>query len=288
MDIQNTEYEQLSEDYSRIEQAIWYLDQHAREQPDLKDVAAYLGLSEYHFQRLFSRWAGISPKRFLQYLTKEHAKRLLDQSGNVFTATYEAGLSSTGRLHDLFVVCEAVTPGEYKSGGAGLNITYGYHSGPFGECLIAMTERGVCSLQFVEGEERLVPLEFLHSRWPKSDFFEDPSKTWPLMRQIFALLEDEPVAPLHLHLQGTNFQIKVWEALLNIPVGAAVSYEDIAIYIQNPRAVRAVGQAVAHNPVAVLIPCHRVLRKVGDFGGYLWGVPRKKALLAWEAAHTSA
>jgi AraC family transcriptional regulator, regulatory protein of adaptative response / methylated-DNA-[protein]-cysteine methyltransferase len=285
MNVQPMDYEQLSEDYARIEQAICYLDEHAKDQPSLKDVADYLGLSEYHFQRLFSRWAGISPKRFLQYVTKEHAKQLLDQSGSVLTATYEAGLSSTGRLHDLFVVCEAMTPGEYKQGGAGLTITYGYHPGLFGECQIAATQRGVCSLQFIEAGNRQSALDVLQARWPNAAFQEDAQSTWPMMRQVFALFEGTPVTPLHLHLQGTNFQIKVWEALLSIPAGSAVTYEDIASAVQKPKAMRAVGQAVAHNPVAVLIPCHRVLRKIGDFGGYRWGVPRKKALLAWEAAH---
>jgi AraC family transcriptional regulator of adaptative response/methylated-DNA-[protein]-cysteine methyltransferase len=288
MDTNTMDYEQLSQDYTRIEQAIQYLDEHAQEQPDLHAVADYLGLSEYHFQRLFSRWAGISPKRFLQFLTKEHAKQLLDRSGSVLTATYESGLSSTGRLHDLFVVCEAVTPGEYKSGGAGLVITYGYHPGPFGECLLATTDRGICSLQFVESDDRGTLLENLKARWPKAEFIEGPTRTWPLVQQIYLLLQNERSAPLHLYLQGTNFQIKVWEALLNIPSGKAVSYEELAEFVEHPTAVRAVGQAVARNPVAVLIPCHRVLRKVGGFSGYRWGVPRKKALLAWEAVHTGS
>jgi AraC family transcriptional regulator of adaptative response/methylated-DNA-[protein]-cysteine methyltransferase len=288
METQPMDYAQLSEDYARIEQAIRFLDEHAKDQPSLKDVADYLGLSEYHFQRLFSRWAGISPKRFLQYVTKEHAKQLLDQSGSVLTAAYEAGLSSTGRLHDLFVVYEAMTPGEYKQGGAGLTITYGYHPGIFGECLIAATQRGICSLQFIESGDRQAALEALQARWPKAAYYEDAQATQPLMRQVFALFEGGPVTPLHLHLQGTNFQLKVWEALLAIPAGLGVTYEDIAAIVKKPKAVRAVGQAVAHNPVAVLIPCHRVLRKIGDFGGYRWGVPRKQALLAWEAAHSGA
>lgn len=288
MDTQQMDYEQLSEDYARIEQAIRYLDEHAKDQPSLKDVADHLGLSEYHFQRLFSRWAGISPKRFLQYVTKEHAKQLLDQSGSVLTATYEAGLSSTGRLHDLFVVCEAMTPGEYKQGGAGLTIRYGYHPGRFGECLIAATQRGVCSLQFIESGDHQSALDALQRRWPNAAYIEDAEATGPMMRQVFALFEGATATPLHVHLQGTNFQIKVWEALLSIPAGSGVTYEDIAAAVQKPKAVRAVGQAVAHNPVAVLIPCHRVLRKIGDFGGYRWGVPRKKALLAWEAAHPGA
>jgi AraC family transcriptional regulator of adaptative response/methylated-DNA-[protein]-cysteine methyltransferase len=178
-----------------------------------------------------------------------------------------------------------MTPGEYKQGGAGLTITYGYHPGLFGECLIAATQRGVCSLQFIESGDRQAALEALHARWPKAAYLEDAQATLPLMRQVFALFEGGPATPLHLHLQGTNFQLKVWEALLAIPAGLGVTYEDIAAAVKKPKAVRAVGQAVAHNPVAVLIPCHRVLRKIGDFGGYRWGVPRKQALLAWEAAH---
>ena len=285
MEMSMTDYRQLSEDYSRIEQAIQYLDQHVHQQPDLQELAAYLGLSEYHFQRLFSRWVGISPKRFLQYLTKEHAKQLLLQSESVLSATYEAGLSSPGRLHDLFVTTEAVTPGEYKSGGAGLHLTYGFHPGPFGECLVAVTERGICALQFVQAGDRADALETLKMRWPNAFFYEDLSLTVPFVRQIFPIFERQAAVPLHLYLRGTNFQIKVWEALLNIPAGYVLSYEDIAARVGRPKAVRAVGQAVAHNPVAVLIPCHRVIRKVGDFGGYRWGLPRKRALLAWEAAH---
>ena len=285
MDMSMADYRQLCEDYSRIEQAILFLDRHAQEQPGLNEIAAYLGLSEYHFQRLFSRWVGISPKRFLQYLTKEHAKYMLEQSGDVLSATYESGLSSPSRLHDLLVTCEAVTPGEYKSGGTGLTITYGFHPVPFGDCLLAVTERGICGLQFVQDGDRVASLDTLKERWPNAFFYEDPSLTFPLVRRIFPIFEEHQTTPLHLFLRGTNFQIKVWEALMNIPAGNVVSYEELAAYVGRPKAVRAVGQAVAHNPVAVVIPCHRVIRKVGDFGGYRWGLPRKRALLGWEVAH---
>ena len=279
-----TDYRQLSEDYLRIEQAIRYLEEHFREQPNLDQVAASTGLSEYHFQRLFTRWAGVSPKRFLQYLTKEGAKELLDQSENLLDTTYQIGLSSLGRLHDLFVTTEAITPGEYKSRGVGLTIRYGIHPTPFGKCLIGMTERGICHLSFVQtGEGNAI--DALVSDWQEAKMLEDQRSTAPLVAPIFDLRQREK-ASLYLHLKGTNFQLKVWEALLNIPVGAVTTYEHIARGVGSPKAMRAVGTAVGHNPIAVLIPCHRVIRKVGGFGNYRYGLPLKMALLGWEATRT--
>jgi len=276
-----TDYRQLSEDYLRIEQAIRYLEEHFREQPNLDQVAASTGLSEYHFQRLFTRWAGVSPKRFLQYLTKEGAKELLDQSENLLDTTYQIGLSSLGRLHDLFVTTEAITPGEYKSRGAGLTIRYGIHPTPFGKCLIGMTERGICHLSFVQtGEGNAI--DALVSDWQEAEMIEDHRSTASLVAPIFDLRQREKTS-LYMHLKGTNFQLKVWEALLNIPVGAVTTYEHVARGVGSPKATRAVGTAVGHNPIAVLIPCHRVIRKVGGFGNYRYGVPLKMALLGWEA-----
>jgi len=284
MDTQ-TDLKQLSEDYLRIEQAILYLENHYKDQPSLEDVAANIGLSEFHFQRTFTRWAGVSPKRFLQFLTKENAKELLSRSENLLDTTHHVGLSSLGRLHDLFVNTEAVTPGEYKTRGEGVTIRYGIHASPFGKCLIAVTERGICHLGFVqtsEGDE----IDRLVADWKNAKMIEDHRSTAPLVEPIFDLSQHGQ-QPLRVHLRGTNFQLKVWEALLNIPAGTVTTYEGIASSIGKPGALRAVGTAVGHNPIAVLIPCHRVIHKAGEFGNYRYGVLRKKALLAREFAQDS-
>jgi len=270
-------------DYERVERAIHYLEVNYQDQPNLKVLARDAGLSEFHFQRLFRRWAGISPKRFVQYLTAGHAVRMLRESRTNLDAAYDAGLSSGGRLHDLFINLHAVTPGELKRAGAGLSIQYGFHPSPFGECLIGVTSRGVCHLGFVSPKDRRTAFAELTAEWPQAQFKEAPRVTTPLARRLFKRINGH--APgIDLHVRGTNFQIKVWEALLRIPPGGVVSYEYLARHIQAPRAVRAVANAVAHNPVAWLIPCHRVIRKSGALGGYRWGETRKKALLAWEAA----
>ncbi|HET6823820.1 MAG TPA: methylated-DNA--[protein]-cysteine S-methyltransferase [Anaerolineales bacterium] len=278
-----TDFKQSSEDYLRIEQAILYLERYYKEQPELGEVAANIGLSEYHFQRLFTRWAGVSPKRFIQFLTKEGAKNLLDQSENLLDTTHQVGLSSLGRLHDLFVTAEAVTPGEYKSRGAGVTIRYGIHPTPFGKCLIATTERGICHLSFVQTSEGDA-IDNLVADWKHAKMIEDHQATIQLIEPIFDLRYSHRGKPLNVHLRGTNFQLKVWEALLQIPAGEVITYAGIASKIGNPNATRAVGTAVGHNPIAVLIPCHRVIRKVGEFGNYRYGALRKKALLAREYA----
>ena len=277
---------ELSQHYQLIEQAIQYIETNVQRQPELDEIASVIGLSEYHFQRLFTRWAGISPKRFMQFLTKEHAKELLASSENLLDTTHQVGLSSLGRLHDLFVNTEAVTPGEYKSHGAGLTIHYGLHLTPFGKCLIATTERGICHLGFVQTSEGNA-IDNLVADWKQAKMIEDYKTTAPLITRIFADPKadsafDKTDRRLRLHLRGTNFQIKVWEALLNIPTGTVTTYEHIAAQIGNPKAIRAVGTAVGHNPIAVLIPCHRVIRKSGEFGNYRYGDARKKALLARE------
>lgn len=284
MDISVINYRELNEDYPLIEQAILYLEKNYKKQPSLEEIAANVGLSEFHFQRVFTRWAGISPKRFLQFLTKESAKELLDQSENLLDTTYQVGLSSLGRLHDLFVTTEAVTPGEYKSRGAGLTIRYGIHPTPFGKCLIGITDRGVCHLGFVQASEGNA-IDNLVAEWKQAKMIEDYESTAPLVEPIFDLNQHRKT-PLHVHLRGTNFQLKVWEALLDVPVGSVTTYGDIAARIGKPNAMRAVGTAVGHNPVPVLIPCHRVIRKVGEFGNYRYGTLRKKALLAREMAYT--
>jgi len=278
----NTDFKQRSNDYLRIEQAIAYLEVHYQDQPSLDDVAASIGLSEFHFQRLFTRWAGVSPKRFLQFLTKEAAKDLLNRSENLLDTTHQLGLSSLGRLHDLFVTTEAVSPGEYKSQGEGVTIRYGLHASPFGKCLIAVTDRGICHLGFVETSEGDA-IDNLVADWKNARMLEDHRSTAGLVEPIFDV---NARGKLNVHLRGTNFQLKVWEALLQIPSGAVTTYEGLAERIGRPTASRAVGTAVGHNPIAVLIPCHRVIRKVGEFGNYRYGAPRKKALLAYESALT--
>ncbi len=278
-------YTQALEDYARIEQTILFIEKNVTRQPSLKEIASHIGLSEHHFQRLFRRWAGISPKRFLQYLTLEHAKKLLTESKSVLDATYETGLSSPGRLHDLFVACEAVTPGEYKKQASGLTITYGFHASPFGECLLAMTERGVCNLEFVPAGGRELALAELQSKWAKATLVEDSAKTEPFAERIFNPVKDKQALPVLL--KGTNFQIKVWQALLKVPLGTVASYNEIASLIGQPKATRAVGNAVAQNPVGYIIPCHRVIRKAGNIGDYHWGTPRKQAILAWESARAA-
>jgi len=272
--------------YPIIEKALIYLDANAHARPSLAEVAESVGLSEFHFQRLFTRWAGVSPKRFLQFQTLEHAKQLLSEPRSLLDVTYEAGLSSPGRLHDLFVTIDAVTPGEYKRGGEGLRIEFGVHETPFGDCLIATTERGVCEIAFIgTGDD---PYDALRARWPNAMLVERPGATQGIAERIFGTAAtDIGAEPLHLVVRGTNFQLKVWEALLRIPPGGVSTYEQIAAAIGAPTASRAVGTAVGANPVAYLIPCHRVIRKTGAFGNYRWGATRKRAMLGWEAARAS-
>jgi len=276
-------FSQAAIDYKRIEKAIRFLAENFHSQPSLKEIARNIHMSEFHFQRLFTRWVGISPKRFLQFLTKEYAKTLLEKSINLLDVTYESGLTSPGRLHDLFVTCEAVTPGEYKTKGAGLEIAYGYHTTPFGECMLARTDRGICGLSFVQNTGRQSVFADLKNRWANARLVQEPETTRSFVKRIFNPSAEKNSAPLHLILNGTNFQIKVWEALIKIPMGAVVSYETVAAHIGMPKASRAVGNAVGSNPVSFVIPCHRVIRKTAEFGNYGGGVARKMAILGWEA-----
>jgi len=284
----SSDYTSQAEDYQRIEQAIRYLEATYPAQPSLAEIANSVNLSEYHFQRLFSRWAGVSPKRFLQYLTKQHAKKLLDGSASILDTAYETGLSGPGRLHDLFVTWEAVSPGEYKNRGEGIVVIYGFHPSPFGECLLALTQRGISDLVFIQGDGRPAALAELRRRWQKAELREDCQATQATVRDVFAFYDGSQAHDLSLHLCGSPFQIKVWEALLHVPSGSVVAYEDLAIQIGLPGGSRAVGSAVGRNPLPVLIPCHRVIRRSGELGGYRWGLARKEALLGWELVNSSS
>jgi AraC family transcriptional regulator of adaptative response/methylated-DNA-[protein]-cysteine methyltransferase len=282
-----------NEDYARIAQAIEYLENNFREQPTLEDISKLLHLSPFYTQRLFKRWAGITPKRFVQYLTLQHAQKLLANSHSVLDTALDSGLSGTSRLHDLFVNIEAVTPAEYKRMGAGLQIEYGYHPSPFGECLLAKTERGICGLWFTDTLGREATLAELAKKWPGAKMSQNDAETAPLAQRIFAAEVTKSAElnnnqsgkqnqPINLLIRGTNFQIQVWEALLRIPTGSVCTYGDIAKVIDRPNAVRAVGSAVGKNEIAWLIPCHRVIRKDGSTENYRWGKLRKKAILIRE------
>ena len=269
--------------FSRIEQAIRFLTENVTAQPDLDEVAAQVHLSPFHFQRLFTDWAGISPKRFLQFLTTDFLKNRLVNTSNLLEATDLAGLSSPSRVHDLFVTLEAVTPNEYKTGGENVEIAYGFHETPFGKCFIAVTERGICGLSFIQTDNELAIFNDFKKKWSNADFEKNESKTALIIDQIFTP-SVQKAPKLHLLVKGTNFQVKVWEALLKIPTGSLSTYQTIAELAGSPNAVRAVGTAVGSNPIAYLIPCHRVIRKEGKIGEYHWGENRKKALIGFEMA----
>ena len=277
--------EQMTIDYSRIEKAIEYLRAHVRSQPSLADVAGHVHMSEFHFQRMFSRWAGISPKRFLEYLTVSFAKRLLENAGEPLLSTaLKAGLSGTSRLHDLFVTLEAMSPGEHRKSGMDLVLRYGLHESPFGRCLICVSERGVCGLAFLENGSQDDSLARFQKTWSEAELIEDVAGTAEFVDRMFGRgkSQDRSNTALHCLVRGTNFQVKVWEALLKIPNGSITTYSKIAGFIGMPKAHRAVANAVAANPIAFLIPCHRVIRESGSLGGYRYGLPRKQAMLAWE------
>ena len=277
------EFCDTSLDYSRIAQAIEFIRSHTLDQPSLAEVASSVSLSESHLQRLFSRWAGVSPKRFLQLLTLDHAQTKLRKSAHVLSASLEVGLSGPSRLHDLFVTLEAVSPGEFKDGGKTLEIAYGFHSTPLGLCAIAVTPRGICRLEFIEDPHRHEFIDRLQKAWPEAHAIESAKLTEPPIAQIFHR-SPRPRTSFTALVRGTNFQVQVWRALLRIPMGHAVSYGRLAEWVGAPRANRAVGTAVGNNPISYLIPCHRVLRSDGGLGGYRWGVTRKSALLIREDA----
>jgi len=267
-------------DYDRIEKIILFLEKHFQEQPSLETMARSVNLSPFHFQRLFQKWAGVSPKQFVQYLTAQHAKQRLLESRSVLEAAYDAGLSGPGRLHDLMVSVEAMTPGEVKARGKGMTIEWGVHATPFGKAFVAVTSRGICGLSFAENPKKALA-EF-KDQWSGAEWKENPAGTLKIIYQLFGTGFRK--GEIKVLLRGTEFQVKVWEALLKIPTGFVQSYQDVAQAIQKPKASRAVGTAVGQNAIAYLIPCHRVIRETGILGDYRWGSSRKKAMLGWEAA----
>ncbi|WP_054544776.1 bifunctional transcriptional activator/DNA repair enzyme AdaA [Aeromonas dhakensis] len=270
-------------DYARIADAIRFIASQVARQPTLDEIAAHVHLSPFHFQRLFSRWAGVTPKRYLQVLTLERAKALLQESRPLLEVADTLGLSSGSRLYDHFVQLEAVTPGEYKQRGAGLVIDHGVHDTPFGQAFVALTPRGVCNFSFLDDRAPQTPLATLAQSWPAAELREAPSRTQGVIHTMFDGSKT-PDRPISLHVSGTNFQISVWRALLQIPPAKVVSYAQVASAVGNPKAARAVGLAVGANPVALMIPCHRVIQQNGKLGGYHWGETRKQAIHAWEAA----
>ncbi|HVM32648.1 MAG TPA: methylated-DNA--[protein]-cysteine S-methyltransferase [bacterium] len=271
------------QDYDRVEKTIRYLSRHFSENPPLGKLAREAGLSPFHFQRLFKRWAGVSPKQFIQYLSAQNAKQRLLQSKSLLDAAFDAGLSSPGRLHDLLVSVEAMTPGDYRRRGRDLVLEYGTCDSPFGRCLLLFTPRGLSGLAFLRGKDFGPELRDFKRRWPLSIFKLNPARAARMGRSLFRR-KKAGAGKIHLVLKGTSFQLKVWEALLRLPGRALVSYGRLAREVGRAGASRAVGTAVGQNPVAYLIPCHRVIRESGVLGGYHWGVERKKALLGWEAA----
>jgi AraC family transcriptional regulator, regulatory protein of adaptative response / methylated-DNA-[protein]-cysteine methyltransferase len=277
--------------YQRIEFAISYLEKNFLDQPELDEVAEKVHLSPFHFQRIFTAWAGISPKRFLQFLTVGFLKEKLQESKSLIEAADAAGLSSQSRVYDLFTTLEAVTPQEYKQKGAGIRIDYGFHETTFGLCLMGITERGICWLSFLSSDEDpRHALEQMKTHWHNSTFHENAQLTLAFTEKIFPGLQNSggKKEPLHLFVKGTNFQIKVWEALLRIPTGGVTTYQEIARSIKNPNALQAVGSAVGSNHVAYLIPCHRVIRKDGVLGEYRWSAVRKKSIIGWEMAKSNS
>ena len=278
------EMSQQQLNYERIAKAIAYIQANFRQQPTLEDIAAHIHVSPFHFQRLFQEWAGTTPKKFLQYISLQHAKKILKDSNSTETATFKTGLSSSSRLHELFVKIESMTPAEYKNGGASLQINYSCQPTPFGEVCVASTSKGICHIAFLE--ESLDAMKSIQEYFPKANIKLQEEKAHTEISKIFNNMSSIS-SPLRLHLKGTPFQLKVWEALLKIPSGQLKTYGQIANSIGNPGSSRAVGTAIGSNPIAYLIPCHRVIQTSGLFGGYMWGPIRKTAIIGWEHAQTN-
>lgn len=271
------------DDYAVVRKAIAYISEHWRAQPEIEAIANAAGVTPDELHHLFRRWAGLTPKAFLQALTLDHARTLLRQSASVLDATYEVGLSGPARLHDLFVTHEAMSPGEWKSGGADLTLRYGFHPSPFGRALVMASDRGLAGVAFADAGHEPAALAEMQRRWPKAQYAEDAAGTATIARRIFDPALWRPDRPLRVVLIGTDFEVRVWETLLSIPLGRASTYSDVAKKLGRPRAARAVGAAVGRNPLAFVVPCHRVIGKAGDITGYHWGLTRKRAMLGWEA-----
>ncbi|MFS8035597.1 methylated-DNA--[protein]-cysteine S-methyltransferase [Xanthobacter sp. AM11] len=270
-------------DYAVVRRAVEYISRHVRQQPEVEEIAAATGVSARALTDLFRRWCGLTPKAFLQAVTLDRARRIVAECPNVLDAALELGLSGPGRLHDLFVVHEAMSPGEFKTGGAGLVIRFGFHPSPFGLALAMSTPRGLCGLAFADQGEEAAALMDMRSRWPNAAFEEDPAATAPLVARIFDPASWQGDQPLRIVFIGTDFEIQVWETLLRIPMGLATTYSNIAEHVGRPKAARAVGAAIGRNPISFVVPCHRVIGKSGDLTGYHWGLTRKRAILGWEA-----
>jgi AraC family transcriptional regulator of adaptative response/methylated-DNA-[protein]-cysteine methyltransferase len=275
-------------DYETVRRAIAFVAENYREQPEIEAVAEAAGTTPRALNELFRRWCGLTPKDFLAAVTVNRARELLRQSHSILDASYEVGLSGPGRLHDLFVTHEAMSPGQWKSGGEGLEIRYGFHASPFGAALIMATERGLCRLAFADAGQEAAVFDELHARWPNARYVEDPACTEAYARRIFDPSQWRADAPLRVVLIGTDFEVKVWESLLAIPLGRAATYSDIARRVCSEKAARAVGAAVGKNPIAFVVPCHRVLGKNGALTGYHWGLTRKRAMLGWEAGRVAS
>lgn len=276
-----------AQDYDVVRRAIAHIRSNWREQPEVEAIAEAAGVTPTELHHLFRRWAGLTPKAFLQALTLDHARKLLRESASVLDATYEVGLSGPGRLHDLFVTHEAMSPGEWKAGGEGLTLSYGFHPSPFGTALIMTAPRGLCGLALADAGEEQAALQDMRRRWPKATYVEDTTQTTPVARRIFDPETWRPDRPLRLVFIGTDFEVRVWETLLRIPMGRFSTYSDIASKVCSPKAARAVGAAVGKNPISFVVPCHRVIGKSGDLTGYHWGITRKRAMLGWEAGQVS-
>jgi AraC family transcriptional regulator of adaptative response/methylated-DNA-[protein]-cysteine methyltransferase len=270
-------------DYEAVRRAVEFISRHWRDQPSLDQIAEAVGMPALSLQRLFTRWAGLSPKAFVQALTLDHARALLADSASVLDATYEVGLSGPGRLHDLFVTHEAMTPGAYKARGEGIEIRWGFHASPFGRSLLMATDHGLAGIAFADSGEEAAALADMQARWPRARYIEDEAATAPFASRVFDPEAWTPDRPLRLVMIGSDFELRVWETLLKLPLGKATTYSDIAAHIGNPKAARAVGAAVGKNPLSFVVPCHRVLGKGGDLTGYHWGLTRKRAILGWEA-----
>ncbi|HMG79838.1 MAG TPA: bifunctional helix-turn-helix domain-containing protein/methylated-DNA--[protein]-cysteine S-methyltransferase [Xanthobacteraceae bacterium] len=275
-------------DYDVVRRAIGHIRGHWREQPEIESIAEAAGVTPTELHHLFRRWAGLTPKAFLQALTLDGARQLLRDSASVLDATYEVGLSGPGRLHDLFVTHEAMSPGEWKTGGEGLTVFFGFHPSPFGSALVMATERGLAGLAFADPGEERAALADMKARWPRAAYVEDSARTAVVAKRIFDQSQWQESQPLRVVLIGTDWEVRVWEALMQIPMGRLVTYSDIAGKVRSPAAARAVGAAVGKNPVSFVVPCHRVVGKSGELTGYHWGITRKRAMLGWEAGQVGA